>query len=162
MHLRRWLTTIVLRLASLGIESVLVEPGLFNTSVFNNSIHPSDTERTKSYGSVAQGPEQILQTFFKVVEEPNTPNNPQEVANIVAQLISLPAGQRPFRTVVDRLGMAPAIEPYNRISEKSQHNIYTALGMVDMLMFKLHDTSLNVEQADDPAIENVTSFHFRR
>ena len=68
-------------------------------------------------------------------EGDNAPN-PQAVADAVAKLIATPAGERPFRTVVDNLGMGDAIEPYNHQAEAVTATIYEAFGMADMLELK--------------------------
>ncbi|TLY47471.1 MAG: SDR family oxidoreductase [Gammaproteobacteria bacterium] len=137
-----------IELASFGIESVLVEPGLFKTNIFNKTIHPSDAERTQSYGAIGQVSEQCLKGFLSLVEDPNTPNNPQTVADVIARIISLPAGKRPSRTLVDELGMASIIEPSNRISEEAQYNFYTNFGLADMLVFRTQSDSVQAVRMD--------------
>ena len=44
-----------------------------------------------------------------------------------------PRGQRPFRTVVDGLGMGEPIEQINATTDAAVTGIYTAFGMADSL-----------------------------
>jgi NAD(P)-dependent dehydrogenase (short-subunit alcohol dehydrogenase family) len=122
-------------LSSFGIESVLVEPGGYGTDFVRNLIRPSDTARANEYGDMAQAPDQFLSAFEKHLTGPSAPQ-PQWVADAVAKLINTPRGERPFRTVVDRLGMGAAIEPYNSAIDEIQKNVFAAFGMADMLKLK--------------------------
>lgn len=124
-----------LELSSFGVESVLVEPGGYATSFMDALIRPSDVARTKSYGAMAGVPEQSFASFEEVITGPNAPQ-PQWVADAVAGLIKLPRGKRPFRTVVDRLGMGAAIEPYNKAIEDIQRGVFGAFGMADARVLK--------------------------
>lgn len=124
-----------MELSAFGIESVLVEPGGYGTEFATRLIRPSDTVRNAQYGAAAQDPDQALAAFQKNFEGPNAPN-PQWVADAVANLIDLPRGRRPFRTVVDRLGMGQAIEPYNQAIDRIQAGIFNAFGMGQMLELK--------------------------
>ncbi|PCI33009.1 MAG: hypothetical protein COB53_12305, partial [Elusimicrobia bacterium] len=61
----------------------------------------------------------------------------QDVADVVAQLIAIPAGQRPFRTVVDKMGMAEALAHYNQSHEELTAGLYKGFGIADMLKVKV-------------------------
>ena len=67
----------------------------------------------------------------------NPAQNPQDVADAIAKVISTPAGQRPFRTVVDKMGMGAPIEPYNESLHQLTEGVYGAFGMGDMLKLKV-------------------------
>lgn len=41
----------------------------------------------------------------------------------------MPVGERPFRTVVDKMGMGDPIEAYNVSAERVTHNLYSAFGI---------------------------------
>ena len=125
-----------IELSSYGIESVLIEPGGYGTSFMDSLIRPTDTERVKEYAAMAQAPEASLAAFSKIFEGDKAPN-PQWVADAVSDLIKKPRGQRPFRTVVDRIGMGAAIEPYNQSIEEIQKNVFTAFGMAESLKLKI-------------------------
>lgn len=125
-----------IELSSFGIESLLIEPGGYGTSFVDNLVRPSDTACIKSYGPMGQAPEESQKAFERNFEGENAPN-PQWVADAVAKVIKTPRGQRPFRTVVDRLGMGDAVEPYNKAAEDLQRGLYGAFGMSDVLTLKM-------------------------
>lgn len=122
-------------LSSLGIESVLIEPGAYATAFGDALLRPSDKDAVKSYGPMAEAPEQSLKGFEQLFSGPNPPN-PQWVADAVSKVIKTPRGQRPFRTTVDRVGMGAAVEPYNKAAEELQKGVYAAFGMSDVLKLK--------------------------
>jgi NAD(P)-dependent dehydrogenase (short-subunit alcohol dehydrogenase family) len=119
-------------LGAFGIESVLVEPGGYGTDFAARLVRPSDAGRTAAYGERAGAPDQSFAAFAKSFEGPNAPN-PQWVADAVAALIDAPRGRRPFRTTVDRLGMGAAVDPYNKLAEEVQRNVYAGFGMSQAL-----------------------------
>jgi NAD(P)-dependent dehydrogenase (short-subunit alcohol dehydrogenase family) len=125
-----------LELSSFGIESVIVEPGGYGTDFAESLIRPSDTARAGQYGDLAKAPQRSMDAFAQVFEGPNAPD-PQWVADAVAGIIRMPRGKRPFRTVVDRLGMGAAIEPYNKAIEEIQAKVYAAFGMAESLQLKI-------------------------
>jgi NAD(P)-dependent dehydrogenase (short-subunit alcohol dehydrogenase family) len=122
-------------LSALGIESVLIEPGGFGTNFFGSLSKASDDECTQSYGDLAKGPDQLQETFAKSFEGDSAPD-PQMVADAILSVIEAPKGGRPFRTVVDALGMGEPIIKYNESADKVTRGIYTAFGMDDMLRTK--------------------------
>lgn len=125
-----------LELSSFGIESVLVEPGGYGTEFKESLLRPSDEVRLKQYGALAQAPDQALAAFSRIFDGPDAPD-PQWVADAVASVIRAPRGKRPFRTVVDRLGMGDAIEPYNRSIDEIQKRVFAAFGMADALNLRI-------------------------
>jgi NAD(P)-dependent dehydrogenase (short-subunit alcohol dehydrogenase family) len=122
-------------LSGFGIESVLIEPGAYGTDFAGNLIKPSDKARLDSYGDYAKVPEQQLEGFGKLLEGENAPN-PQVVADAVKKIIETPKGKKPFRTVLDKLGMGNPIESYNQNSDELTKGVYTAFGMDEMLSVK--------------------------
>ena len=123
-------------LSGMGIDSCLVEPGGYPTTFMDNLVKPGDPTRDLGYGELAQAPQGLLTSFEKALAE-NPEQNPQNVADAVADLIDTPAGKRKFRTVVDRMGMGDHIEGYNEQLEQITSGIYNAFGMGDMLNLKV-------------------------
>ena len=123
-------------LSGLGIDSCIVEPGGYPTTFMDNLIKPGDPTRDSGYGELAQAPEGLLTSFEKALAD-NPEQNPQRVADAVANLVDTPAGKRKFRTVVDRMGMGDHIEGYNEQLEQITSGIYNAFGMGDMLNLKI-------------------------
>ena len=119
-------------LAPLGIDSVIVEPGGYNTEFSSHLMHPADTARAAGYGEFAKQADAMLKGFISLVAA--TPaQNPQQVADVIAELVAQPAGQRPFRTTVDFLGMGAAINPYNQQLEAIHRGLYGSMGMAPLL-----------------------------
>jgi NAD(P)-dependent dehydrogenase (short-subunit alcohol dehydrogenase family) len=124
-----------LELSSLGIESVIVEPGGYATTFMDALVRPSDTARSASYGPMGSAPEQSLANYEKHVRGPNGPD-PQWVADAVAGVIRAPRGRRPFRTTADRTGMGAAVDPYNEAAEAMQRKILGSFGREELLSVK--------------------------
>jgi len=124
--------------ASLGIDSVLVEPGGFATEIFNKLATPSDKEREASLGEYAKVPMQFAEGFGEQLAA-NKDQKPQDVADAIVSLIEMPAGTRPFRTVVDKMGMATLINPVNEDQEILTKNTYSAFDMSDMLKLNVKE-----------------------
>ena len=122
-------------LASLGIDSVIIQPGTFpTTKILANLVQPSDPDRQNGYGELAQVPGQIFQGIGELVESGNAPS-PQQVADAVLRVAQTPAGQRPERIVIDPNGPEP-IEAINAASAKVQHELLKHLGLGHLLSVK--------------------------
>jgi NAD(P)-dependent dehydrogenase (short-subunit alcohol dehydrogenase family) len=122
-------------LSGIGVDSVVVEPGGYGTTFHDSILQPSDTDRTASYGEYAQAPHALMESFQQNFSGADAPD-PQDVADAVTKLVRTPAGERPFRTVVDGLGMGEPIEALNRGSEEATAGIYNAFGMGEMLKLR--------------------------
>jgi NAD(P)-dependent dehydrogenase (short-subunit alcohol dehydrogenase family) len=122
-------------LSAFGVDACLVEPGGFPTTFIDRLMKPGDTSRESGYGDMAQAPAAALTNFEQALEA-NKQQDPQLVADAIVRLVETPAGQRPFRTVVDKLGMGDPIEGYNDHLAKVTDGVYNAFGMADMLQLK--------------------------
>jgi len=127
--------TIRLENANFGVESVIVEPGGFATEIFSKLAQPSDEERVKLLGDYAKAPQQFFEGFGEqLASRPD--QQPQDVADAIVGLIEMEPGKRPFRTVVDKLGMKEALTPINEAHEKTEAGIYEAFGLSEMAQLK--------------------------
>ena len=122
-------------LSGLGIDVCLVEPGGFPTTFHDNLVKPSDASRDAGYGELARAPEMSVASFRKALQA-NPAQDPQIVADAVAALVDTPPGRRPFRTVVDKMGMGDALQSYNEQQEQITRGIYKGLGIESMLTLK--------------------------
>lgn len=119
-------------LSGFGIESCLIEPGAMPTAFFEGLILPNDPAREAEYGDFAAvpamsnaGPAEILAA---------TPEQrPERVAEAVVALLDMPFGQKPFRTVVDHVGVGPEIERYNDVLHDVTRTVLTNFGVEQML-----------------------------
>jgi NAD(P)-dependent dehydrogenase (short-subunit alcohol dehydrogenase family) len=99
-----------------GIDSVLVEPGIYRTPIFDRVILPADHKRLASYGSAAAFADAVHGTFKTAISAPDAPGS-AEVAETFVRLIEMAPADRPFRTVVSA-PLRPLIEPYNAAAEE--------------------------------------------
>ncbi len=122
-------------LSQFGIESLIVQPGAFGTTFNANLMRAGDQDRVQSYGEAAGAPDRQLAGFEQNLAGENAPN-PQMVADAIAQLLDKPRGERPFRTVVDGLGMGPQIENINAATESAMRGVYGHIGMDGLLQLR--------------------------
>jgi len=114
-------------LASLGIDSVIIQPGAYPTAVFDNIERAADATREKAYGSVSGIADRILGMLG------GSKGNPQEIADAVLRTIETPPGQRKLR---QRVGSGvQGIVDLNQLSETVQEQILTAFGMTELTKF---------------------------
>jgi NAD(P)-dependent dehydrogenase (short-subunit alcohol dehydrogenase family) len=125
-----------LELSGFGVDSCLVEPGGYPTGFMTNLMMPSDHSQDEGYGDMVHAPKQMFESFEGALTN-NPAQDPQHVADAIAQVINTPAGQRPMRTVVDNMGMGTHIDPYNNQLAQIHEGIFTAFGMGEMLKLKV-------------------------
>ncbi|HIE1389170.1 TPA: SDR family oxidoreductase [Pseudomonas aeruginosa] len=89
-------------LARWGIETTIVVPGAFTqgTNHFAHSGRPADVARLADYeaGPYAGFGEQVQQAFARIVPDDA---DPAPVAEMIAEAVAMPFGQRPFRIHYD-------------------------------------------------------------
>jgi NAD(P)-dependent dehydrogenase (short-subunit alcohol dehydrogenase family) len=122
-------------LSAFGIDSCIVEPGGYKTAFIERLLRPSDTSRDRDYGALADAPAESLASFERTLDV-HREQDPQNVADAIVRLIEAPAGSRPFRSVVDNMGMGEAIGEYNDHLDQVTAGIYQAAGIGDMLLLK--------------------------
>ncbi len=123
-------------LSGFGVDSCIIEPGGYPTGFMKALMRPSDASQNASYGDMDTAPEQMFGHFEQALAD-NPAQDPQNVADAIAKLISTPAGERPMRTVVDAMGMGTVIEPYNDQLAQIHEGLYNAFGMGEMLKLKV-------------------------
>jgi NAD(P)-dependent dehydrogenase (short-subunit alcohol dehydrogenase family) len=108
-------------LAAQGIESVIVEPGAYETSVFGNSATAADEARTNTYGAVKEIPAKVNAALS------SRAGNAQEVADTVLRIIETPAGERQLRYFVS--GRKFGVDEINALTKQVQANVLEAFGL---------------------------------
>jgi NAD(P)-dependent dehydrogenase (short-subunit alcohol dehydrogenase family) len=108
-------------LASQGIESVIVEPGQYETPVFGNIVTAADEARTNTYGAVKQIPAKVNAALS------STAGNAQEVADAVLRIVETPAGEKQLRYLVSPETFG--VDEINALSKQVQANVLEAFGL---------------------------------
>ena len=122
-------------LSGFGVENAIVEPGGFATEFFGNLIQPSDNSRNEAYGDFMNAPQQMGEGFNAALAA-NEEQKPEKVAQAIATLVNTPAGERPFRTTVDHMGMGDHIKVSNEQTEQVMNGVYGAFQIDGMLKVK--------------------------
>jgi NAD(P)-dependent dehydrogenase (short-subunit alcohol dehydrogenase family) len=108
-------------LAAQGIESVIVEPGAYETPVFGNTVRAADEARANTYGAVKEIPAKINAALS------STAGNAQEVADAVLRVIETPAGEKQLRYFVSPQNFG--VDEINAVSKRVQASVLEAFGL---------------------------------
>jgi NAD(P)-dependent dehydrogenase (short-subunit alcohol dehydrogenase family) len=113
-------------LACVGVDSVIVEPGLHATSFFENASanRPADDARGPEYGQLHRLSQE------RATRRPG-PGDPQDVADAIAAVVELPAGSRPLRTTVG--WTAQRADGLNEVALELQTRVLDAMGILDLV-----------------------------
>ncbi|HEX8378361.1 MAG TPA: hypothetical protein VF602_11140 [Pedobacter sp.] len=98
-------------------------------------MKPTDSSQSSSYGDLIHFPGKMLESFEGVLAS-NPQQNPQQVADSVANLIQIPFGEKPFRTTVDFIGMGDHVQKYNEHLNDVTTGLYTNFGIAGLLSVK--------------------------
>jgi NAD(P)-dependent dehydrogenase (short-subunit alcohol dehydrogenase family) len=112
-------------LASVGVDSVLVEPGVYATRFFERaSTHgPADMDRAEGYG-------ELLRVSQEMAGRRPPAGDPSEVADAIADLIELPAGGRPLRTTIG--WGAQRADPLNASAAELSRAVLDRAGLLEV------------------------------
>jgi NAD(P)-dependent dehydrogenase (short-subunit alcohol dehydrogenase family) len=108
-------------LAAQGIESVIVEPGQYETPVFGNTVMAADQARTDTYGAAKEIPAKVNGLLS------STAGNAQEVADAVLRIIETPAGEKRLRYFVSPQDFG--LNEINALAKKVQTSVLEAFGL---------------------------------
>ena len=114
------------QLTGLGIDSVIVQPSQYATSVGSNGVQPSDPARAAGYGEIATQVDQAGAAFLASFSAPGCPD-PQELVDAVAEVVARPSGTRPLRLPVGLL--RELVESVNQATVQPQAAILEAFGL---------------------------------
>jgi len=108
-------------LAAQGIESVIVEPGAYETAVFGNSVAAADVARTNTYGAANEIPAKLTGALLSSV------GNAQEVADTVMRILETPAGEKQLRYRISAASFG--VDEINTLSRQVQASLLDAFGI---------------------------------
>ncbi|CAA0090306.1 Uncharacterised protein [Starkeya nomas] len=119
-------------LARFGIETSIIVPGAFTsgTNHFAHSGRPADSERARAYenGPYKGLPEQMQVALGKL--EP-ADADPLAVSRAIADVVALPFGKRPFRTVVDPADDGAGV--VSAVADRIRVEFFNRIGIEDLL-----------------------------
>jgi NAD(P)-dependent dehydrogenase (short-subunit alcohol dehydrogenase family) len=115
-------------LAAQGIESVIVEPGQYETPIFGNTVVAADQARAETYGAVKEFPAKINGALS------STAGNAQEVADTVLRIVESPAGKRQLRYFVSPQNFG--VNEINALTNQVQASVLEAFGLAADTKFK--------------------------
>ena len=115
-----------------GIDSILVEPGIHRTPIFDRFLAPADHERVAGYGQAGEYAERVLGVFRAAISAPDAPGS-EQVADVFVRLTEMPFGRRPFRTPVGA-AMEQLLGGYNATADALRpvvEQIFNVLELAD-------------------------------
>src|SRR5229473_8417501 len=115
-------------LASQGIDSVVIEPGAYATPIMAKLEKGEDPKRKTGYREMAEVPEKLKAKIG------SSRANPQEIADVVLQIIETPAGQRHLRYRIGPGG--PGVQRINTLTDEIQAQLLEAFGITALAKFK--------------------------
>ena len=121
-------------LAPLGIDSIIVEPGIHRTPILERFFAPADQDRVAEYGPVAECIKRVKSVFDDASSAPETPG-PEGVVEAFVRLIETPAGERPFRTV-PTAAIQQLLEPYNALAATMRDTIAQVFKAPELTVFQ--------------------------
>ena len=122
-------------LSNTGVEVVIVEPGGFPTSFRDNMDTGGDAQRLAPYGPLAKLPDKMWKDYSARMAAEDAPN-PQAVADSIGELIRIPHGKRPFRTVVDVLMGGGGATDINRVTDDCQRHLLEGMSVAHLVEIK--------------------------
>jgi NAD(P)-dependent dehydrogenase (short-subunit alcohol dehydrogenase family) len=114
-------------LAGQGIESVIVEPGQYETPVFGNTVTAADEARTDTYGAMRDIPAKINAALS------STAGNAQDVADAVLRIIETPVGEKQLRYFVSPQNFG--VDEINAYLQRVQTGVLEAFGLAAVTKF---------------------------
>ncbi len=114
----------------LGVDVAIVQPGAFPTEMSQKLAFGSDTSINEGYAAISDFPNKMGAAVGGMFE--TLKPNPQDVANEIVNLMNLPQGQRPLRTVVDPF-TGTFVKAANDAIKAEYEKGMVAFGMKDLL-----------------------------
>ena len=121
-------------ISQFGVETTILMPGVYmdDTSHFDTAEFPADETVLKGYSRLQKDYDHYeagLRNLFRFGDAPI-----QSVADKIAEIVALPAGQRPLRTTIDYSDWLA--EPGNGVREALTERAFRILGYSHLLKVK--------------------------
>jgi len=115
-------------LAEFGVDSVIIEPGVYPTNINKIAGRSKDRERNAAYGKIGAMADQLPKQFGEGFDD--AAHSPMKIADAVLHLIDTPQGSRPLRTLV---GVeTEAMSPLNETAAEIQAGVLSAFGVPEL------------------------------
>ncbi len=114
--------------AQFGVDSIIVEPGGFASSFFETAQLPSDSERLHTL-VINSMQSKIIWDRYKERLFSSDAQSPQVVADAIVNLLDLPHGKRPVRTVVDVMGLSESVKKINHDFENFTDQLFSNMNL---------------------------------
>jgi NAD(P)-dependent dehydrogenase (short-subunit alcohol dehydrogenase family) len=111
-----------------GIESIAVQPGAYpTTDIFKNQQSPDNAATSEKYGEYGSKIKQGIGHLFAAT--PQSPD-PQQVADLIANIITMPAGRKNLWNPIGIGGGQPAVAGINESTTQFSQVVQNALGIL--------------------------------
>ncbi|TXE03727.1 SDR family oxidoreductase [Algoriphagus aquimarinus] len=115
-------------LSPLGIDVVIVQPGPFETQFFSTLVNSEDAEIASAYEHVGKFGEGFASSTMAAFADPNAPTDPIIIVEAFENLINMPNGSRPLRTMV---GLNFGLQAVNEVTEPIRQGLLQAFEISD-------------------------------
>jgi NAD(P)-dependent dehydrogenase (short-subunit alcohol dehydrogenase family) len=112
-----------------GVDSILVEPGAFDTGIVNKMVAPEQTDVAAAYGPLANAIEMWEQSLGEYFASGG--GKPEDVVDVMTTLIESEPGKRPTRIAVG--GDVAFVQEANEATLPYTRQGFEAFGMSDFL-----------------------------
>jgi NAD(P)-dependent dehydrogenase (short-subunit alcohol dehydrogenase family) len=128
--------TISYEVARFGIETSIVVPGAFTkgTAHFPNAGKPADEATAAAYSRYDGLMDQVGARLSALMPEHA---DPQAVADEIARIVGMPAGSRPFRSVIDFID--DGASAVTEVAERVRKEFAQRIGIADLLTPTIHE-----------------------
>ncbi len=114
-------------LRSSGIDSVVVQPGGYpTTDIIAKQLVPDNLSVAANYGEDSHQLKSAIENLFVPTE---TSPDPQEVADLIAQIVDTPTGQRSIWYPIGVGAILPYVEQLNAGTEQLASAVISSLGV---------------------------------
>jgi NAD(P)-dependent dehydrogenase (short-subunit alcohol dehydrogenase family) len=115
---------------SLGIDTTIIQAGAYATELARNFQPAADVEKTASYGMAGYIAQEYIKGFPMALSAENAAD-PQGVADLIADLVQSPAGQRPLKVPIGPY--TEGVTAMNQAIEPIQQQVLPGFGL-EMLL----------------------------
>lgn len=114
-----------IELRPFGVDALVLQPCPYPTGLLDSQRAPADTDRLGDYGDLAQLTGRRIAATRRWNTSGKAPD-PSEVGRVLRDLLDIPFGQRPFRTVAGQMDFG--VRRLNALRAETEDGIARLLG----------------------------------